>query len=81
MLRCPSVSCLFVFYSDSETYELDINEHPEILKAVEEATSTIHSASVSMSQGMYMEALTNGINIAETRRRENGQNGQKYVAS
>lgn len=66
-------------YPGAETYELDINEHPEVKKAVEDATAAINSASISISQGMYIEALTNGINMAETRRREKNPTGPKYV--
>jgi hypothetical protein len=47
-----------------------------VKRAVGEATATVNS-SVSISQEMYLEALTDGINMAEARKR--GKGGSKYV--
>ena len=47
--------------------ESQLENHPDVIKAVDEATANI---SVPISQGMYMDALKNGIVLAETRRRE-----------
>lgn len=62
---------------DSETNELDIDAHPDVRKAIDDATVAINSASVSISQGMYMEALTNGINMAESRRQGKDPSGPR----
>lgn len=61
-----------------EINEMDIQDHPSVIKAIDDATSAINSASVSISQGMYMEALKNGIDMAEARRRENNPVGPRY---
>ena len=58
----------------------EVQNHPDVLKATKEATVRINSASVAISQGMYMEALKNGIDMAEIRRRENDPTGPRCVA-
>ena len=72
MLR---VAALFI---NVETEEQDFSEDPEVKKAVEEATATINSTSFPISQGMYLEALMDGINMAEARRRERDPDGPRY---
>ena len=47
-----------------------IQDHPDVIKKVNDATTAINSASITISQGMYMEALKNGINMAEEKRKE-----------
>lgn len=47
--------------------ESQLENHPDVIKAVDEATANI---SVPISQGMYMDALKNGIVLAEARRKE-----------
>lgn len=70
---------IYVHQSIFADEEQNVHDHPDVRKAVNEATTAINSAPISISQGMYMEALTNGINMAETRRREKDPSGPKYI--
>ena len=47
-----------------------IQDHPDVIKKISDATAAINSASITISQEMYMEALKNGINIAEEKKKE-----------
>ena len=47
------------------------------MKAIKNATTTINASSPPISQAMYMEALKDGIEMAEERRKNN----PKYVCN
>ena len=57
--------------------ETDIKNHPDVRKAVEEATATIDASTITVTQELYMEALRNGISMAEERKREKNPSGPK----
>ena len=52
-------------------------DHPDVMKAVEVATVNINSSPVSITQEMYMEALKNGIDMAEQKKRMKNPNGPR----
>ena len=65
------------FLLDAEIDEIGLREHPDIVKAVQEATAIIDASSVSISQEMYIEALKNGISMAEEKKKEKNPTGPK----
>lgn len=57
--------------------ESEASNHPDVIKAVENAVAVLNESANPISQEMYMEALANGINMAEERRREKETSGMK----
>lgn len=70
---------LFLFIIDEETDENKVKNHPDVIEAVEKAVAEVNSSTISISQDMYLEALRNGVSIAEERRREKNPAGPMYV--
>ena len=56
---------------------MEVKKHPDVVKAVEEAIATIDASSITISQDMYMEALKNGISMAEEKKKEINPTGPK----
>ena len=68
---------LYVLSADEELNEIEVKKHPEVVKAVEEAVATTDASSISITQEMYVEALKNGIMMAEEKKREKNPSGPK----
>ena len=59
--------------------EEEVLKHPDVVKAIETETAKINASSDPISQQMYMDALRNGIDLAEETRREKSPEGPRYV--